>query len=99
MKRYDNWYGIKEFDFIYYNEWEDPTLVFDGTSINVHDIEDYFWEEFLEETGKDGDYEAFAKWMKEHEEDVIDYARDTIWNYREMEKRREAKELADALPF
>jgi len=37
--------------------------------------------------------------MKEHEEDVIDYARDTIWNYREMEKRREAKELADALPF
>ena len=36
--------------------------------------------------------------MKEHEEDVIDYARDTIWNYREMEKRK-AEELADALPF
>ena len=96
MKKW--WYGIEGIEFIWRGYWSDPTLEVDGTLITPHDIEDYFWEEFLEDTGKDGDYEAFAKWMKEHEEDVINYARDTVWNYREMEKRK-AEELEMELSF
>lgn len=74
MKKY--YYGIKEIEFIWNGEWSDPTLIYRGQEISWLGIEDALYSDFLESGGKDGDYEAFEKYVslnKEYALEIADY--------------------------
>ena len=38
-KLYDNWRGNKNIKMYYYNDWHDPSLIYDGYEFNYYDIE------------------------------------------------------------
>lgn len=51
-----NWRGCKNIDMLYFNNWADPSLLYDGYEFNYWDVEDALYSmlsEDLEEEGKD----------------------------------------------
>ena len=50
-KLQEGWRGCDNIEMEYYNDWADPSLIYDGRRFNYWDIEDALWGDFLEETG------------------------------------------------
>lgn len=48
MRTEKNWFGVEGATFIYYNDWEDPVVEYDGVKINYYDIESWFDAEDLD---------------------------------------------------
>ena len=72
MEKY--YYGIKEIEFVWNGEWSDPTLIYKGQEISWLGMEDALYNSFLEEVGKDGDYEALAEYISLNEEYALEIA-------------------------
>lgn len=72
---YPDWYGLPEVGFIWHGEWADPELEYKGKEFNSHIVEDTMWErynEYCEENDKIPDYDDFAKYMEENEDEVYE---------------------------
>lgn len=72
---YPDWYGLPEVGFIWHGAWADPELEYKGKEFNSHIVEDTMWErynEYCEENDKIPDYDDFAKYMTEHEDEVYE---------------------------
>lgn len=72
MEKY--YYGIEEIQYIYNGDWSDPTLIYKGQEISWLGMEDALYSDFLEDGGKDGDYEAFAEYVSLNEEYALEIA-------------------------
>ena len=46
-----NWRGCKDIDMVWYGNYSDPSLLYNGYEFNYWDIEDALWSDFLESTG------------------------------------------------
>lgn len=53
MSKKNNWRGCENIEFVNYNEWADPDIVYNGYVFNYWDIEDALWNDFLDATGYD----------------------------------------------
>lgn len=96
MKKW--WYGIEGIEFVWHEEWSDPGLCIDGTEVDVYDVEDYFIEEYREETGDDTDNEEhFAAWMKQNADEVLEFAREVATEKDERERRESRKKCLEEL--
>lgn len=95
MKKW--WYGIEGIEFIWRGCWSDPALEVDGTRFNVHDIEDFFWEEYLEDGGEDQNFDAFGEYLQDNADEVLEEARRIAAITREEEKKKRDKEFREAL--
>lgn len=77
-KRYPFWYGISGIQFIFRNCWDDPLLKRRSHVINVHQLEDFFWNVFKDDVREgvfhllenESDEDAFARYMQLHADDV-----------------------------
>ena len=69
--------GIKPVRIITPDCMSDPILVYRKLIVDVYDVEDYFFEEFLEDGGKDEDGDAFAAYMRDHADDLKAYITET----------------------
>lgn len=72
-KEYPDWYGIPDIGFIYYNDWVDPYIEYDGECLNSHIVEDSMWEMYNEDCNEDGiepNIDDFADYMRNHAYDV-----------------------------
>ena len=77
------WCGIEGVEFIYHNTWADPEIKYKGHLFDCIDVEDYFWEDFIEEMKEQGIEETmknettfenhFPDWLKNHSNDVKYY--------------------------
>lgn len=102
-----SWRGCKDIDFIHYNEWDDPDLVWNGYTFNYWDIEDALWNDFLEVTGHNDSEaidpavdEEFNEYVQDH---AVDYLNDVIYggyfdegstNWRDRYNKRESLKRA-----
>ena len=85
----NNWRGCEKIEFVYYNEWADPDLIYNGYTFNYWDIEDALWSEFCEivsdETGLsvydiESDMEKFEPMFNEYvQENAVNYIEDCIF--------------------
>lgn len=71
MKEYPNYCGIEDIGYISHGEWSDAELEYKGKLFNETIVSDSMYERFVEEfPEKDGDYEAFGKYMRDNRDDV-----------------------------
>lgn len=73
------YHGCENIDFVHYNEWADPDLIYDGYTFNYWDIEDALWNDFLEFTGHTDDESG----KREVENEFDEFAQDNAENYLE----------------
>lgn len=96
MKKW--WYGIEGIEFVWHGKWSDPGLCIDGTEVDVYDVEDYFIEEYREETGDDTDNEEhFAAWMKQNADEVLEFAREVATEKAERDERERREKCLEEL--
>lgn len=84
MVKHKNWRGCDGIDWVSYNEWENPDLVYGDYVFNYWDIEDALWNEFCEENGiddsREGDYEVEC-WLDDYvQANAEDYLLDCIYD-------------------
>lgn len=86
-KRAD-WRGNPNIQMEYYNDWSDPSLIYNGYRFNYWDIENALWEIFLEDNGMDEPMTSDGYSIKPLYEDMFDkyvqdygtdYLDDFIW--------------------
>ena len=70
-KVYPDWYGIPDVGFIWYGNYSDPYIEYNGKQIDAYIVEDTMWERFREEFphGSDGDFDQY---MLDHREEVYE---------------------------
>ena len=64
------WFGIKDAEFIYHGDWNDPEVEYKGVSLNYWDIESGLLEVYRDEHPEDRNDKGFDKWMAEHPEEI-----------------------------
>lgn len=68
-----NWRGCKSIKMRYYNDWDDPDLIYNGYVFNYWDIEHALSQMFVEETGFSEDDEvAFNHYVQDHAESYLE---------------------------
>ena len=74
MKEYPNYCGIEDIGYISpMNTWADAKLEYKGKLFNEHIVSDAMYGRFVEEfPDKDGDYEAFGKYMRDNKDEVYE---------------------------
>lgn len=73
MKVYPNYCGIKDIGYISHGEWSDAELEYKGKLYNETIVSDSMYERFVEEfPDKDGDYEAFTKYMYDNRHEIYE---------------------------
>lgn len=58
------WRGCPDIMFGYYNDWDDPDLLYKGYVFNYWDIEGALWENFVEEFTNPTD-ETFSAYVRD----------------------------------
>ena len=64
------WFGIKDAEFIYHGDWNDPEVEYKGVSLNYWDIESGLLEVYRDEHPEDKNDKGFDKWMADHPEEI-----------------------------
>jgi hypothetical protein len=81
--------GVPGTEFIWYNEWADPDILFEGETYNYWDVEDGLWQLYCEDCREarivpDED-EGFQHWIDSHHDLVISQLLDCqtrLWENR-----------------
>lgn len=82
MKEYRNYCGIKDIGYISHGEWADAELEYKGKLFNENVISDAMYERFVEEfPDKDGDYEAFEKYIRDNKDEVYGLLESEVERY------------------
>lgn len=71
MKRYNNYCGNKNVDYVYYNEWADPEIYYKGFKWSAWEVEEALKEPF-EEEHPGGTAAQFAAYINTRVEDLLD---------------------------
>lgn len=74
----EGWRGCDNIEMEYYNDWADPSLVYNGYKFNYYDIEDALWNDFLEDTGYTDDMSEDPKVEQEFNSYVQNYVEDYL---------------------
>lgn len=74
MRRYKNYMGIEGLTLVWYNNWDDNELVYDGIHADLVDIQEGVYQEFCEKFGVDAYTEdSYNFWVRRNPGVVIDY--------------------------
>lgn len=64
---------MKNYKFIYHNDWSDPEIEYKGYRFNYWDIETALWEDFKEQCDDTEDEDdAFEDYKKENMEELLE---------------------------
>ena len=75
----ENWYcGVEGVAKVWHGEWADSELIYNGHHVSEEDVSDLMYADFCETGGKDGDYNALGKYIKEHPEDLKFYIEEAL---------------------
>lgn len=73
MKEYPNYCGIEDIGYISHGEWVDAELEYNGILHNASFTTGSMYKRFIEDfPEKDGDYEAFSKYVYDHKDVVYE---------------------------
>ena len=60
----DNFYGIRGIQFIWHGESADPEIKYKKHLFDYYDLEDYLWDSYKEEKGKDAPNDGFGDYVR-----------------------------------
>ena len=88
MKEYPNYCGIEDIGYISNGEWADAELEYKGKLFNESVVSDAIYDRFVEEfPDKDGDYEAFNRYIYDNKDEVYELLEDRSDENEENIKR------------
>lgn len=78
-KIYDNWRGNKKIKMVYFDNYSDPSLLYDGYEFNYYDVENGLWEWFeddyygqLDNLSENEIEDKFNDYVAKHAEGYMD---------------------------
>ena len=79
----DTWRGVPGTRYIWHGEWADPEIEYKGYLINANDVEDFFYDRYMEGIqdqgfGTEGYDEAFDDWMNKQSKITLTLALDDM---------------------
>lgn len=73
-----NYCNVPGVEFVYHNDWTDPELVYKDHVFNLHDAEDFLWDEFQSQTNDQGTADEYVPWVEAHPALLTDLLDDLI---------------------
>lgn len=73
MKTYNNYCGNFNMEFVFYNEWADPEIIYKGFKFSAPMIETGLYDMYLEEYGAEPSTDAaFTAYVGNHVQDFLE---------------------------